>query len=287
MKTIRKNFSKILIGSLLTFILLLAICLFWLYNGNLTLSKEKIFKLLPFPAAYVGGHTVSVKDYLFRNTLAQKVYKNNGKPTPNNFQKTILERLVEEEKVRLIAASHGVYVSQAEINKNFNERASQGNSEEFKKTLATYGFSENYFKNQVVELDLLQNNLQVWFVKQKNLNAEAYAQIDRVEQRLSNGEDFGQLARQISQDSSSRDTAGDLGFVDPTQLVTEMREPVFAMTPGETKVIPSRYGLSLIKLQEKNGNLYHLYQIFIASSDFDTWLNNQTQAIKTINFIKI
>jgi hypothetical protein len=134
---------------------------------------------------------------------------------------------------------------------------------------------------------LLQNNLQVWFVKQKNLNAEAYAQIDRVEQRLSNGEDFGQLARQISQDSSSRDTAGDLGFVDPTQLVTEMREPVFAMTPGETKVIPSRYGLSLIKLQEKNGNLYHLYQIFIASSDFDTWLNNQTQAIKTINFIKI
>lgn len=51
--------------------------------------------------------------------------------------------------------------------------------------------------------------------------------------RLANGEEFGQLAREISIDSASSVHGGRIGWVKPGELLPEVEERVFALAPGK------------------------------------------------------
>ena len=70
--------------------------------------------------------------------------------------------------------------------------------------------------------------------------------------RLTAGEDFAKLAREVSRDPSSVQ-GGDLGFLRRQQLQPSVASAVFALAPGETTATPVRapIGWCIIRLEEK------------------------------------
>lgn len=64
------------------------------------------------------------------------------------------------------------------------------------------------------------------------------------------GEDFGKLAREISEDPGSKDKGGDLGWVSPGMMVPQFEQALFALKKGEISPEPVRtpFGFHAIKV---------------------------------------
>jgi peptidyl-prolyl cis-trans isomerase SurA len=86
---------------------------------------------------------------------------------------------------------------------------------------------------------------------------EAQDRVLRVLKRVLGGEDFQVVARDNSDESSSAQSGGDLGFISAQQMDQQLgptfREAVRSMKPGETfaKPIVTQYGFHIVKLLEK------------------------------------
>ena len=80
---------------------------------------------------------------------------------------------------------------------------------------------------------------------------EARHRIDALRERLVNGADFAELARQYSQDGSAA-KGGDLGWVNPGDTVPEFEQAMNALKDGElSPVVQSPFGMHLIQVSER------------------------------------
>jgi len=69
-----------------------------------------------------------------------------------------------------------------------------------------------------------------------------------VEERLKAGEDFGNLARELSTDTGSAPAGGDLNWFDPEQMVPEFADAVRKLEIGEiSDPVQSQYGFHIIQ----------------------------------------
>ena len=83
----------------------------------------------------------------------------------------------------------------------------------------------------------------------------AKAKIEMIEARLANGEDFGGLAQNYSEDPSTASTSGDLGFIPQSSLEKAditLRRVVASLSPGENSpVIETDGQYRIIRLLDK------------------------------------
>ena len=85
-----------------------------------------------------------------------------------------------------------------------------------------------------------------------------------IRERIVNGEDFGELAKEFSDDPGSGAQGGELGFVERGQFVPEFEAAALKMQPGElSQPIESQFGFHLIQLIERRGNRYNSRHILI------------------------
>ena len=86
-------------------------------------------------------------------------------------------------------------------------------------------------------------------------DAQAKAKIQMIEQRIRQGEDFGGLAQNFSEDPGSAPNGGDFGFVPESALDKtnpDLRKSILDMTPGQVSpVIHTPEGYRIIKLISK------------------------------------
>ncbi|HYL04606.1 MAG TPA: peptidylprolyl isomerase [Thermoanaerobaculia bacterium] len=86
-------------------------------------------------------------------------------------------------------------------------------------------------------------------VNDKRTDAQARQQIDEIKKRLDNGEDFGAVARQVSEDPGSKASGGDLGFFARGRMVKEFENAAFSATPGRlVGPIKTPFGYHLLKV---------------------------------------
>lgn len=80
--------------------------------------------------------------------------------------------------------------------------------------------------------------------------SQSKAKVEEVIRRAKAGEDFGKLAREISDDKGNAGQGGDLGFVGPGELVPQFEQAAFGMKKGEVSVTPVRtqFGYHAIKI---------------------------------------
>lgn len=72
--------------------------------------------------------------------------------------------------------------------------------------------------------------------------------------RLRAGEDFETVAKQVSEDPSTREKGGDLGWFRSGQMVREFDDVTFALKPGETSsIVESPFGYHIIKVEKTRG----------------------------------
>jgi peptidyl-prolyl cis-trans isomerase C len=69
-----------------------------------------------------------------------------------------------------------------------------------------------------------------------------------IEQKLKQGADFAQLAKQVSDDASSAERGGNLGPFSPGMLPPEIESHIVQLQPGQVSdPVPSRYGVHIFK----------------------------------------
>jgi len=285
-----RKFYKYFFSVLAILLLVLIFGGLWLYSGTLTQAKAKVFEKLPLPMALVNGQPILMKDFLFRSAIAGKILGSQlDQQTKNRVGENILNELIGEQEIGQLAARRNLVVNQKDIDREYlaQTKLLEGQGKNLAQSLGGYGMDQNFFKNQVIEPRLLSDKLQIWFNSQASLNTEAYDQAAFLLGQIQNGADISKLASKYSQSDSEKKVSGDLGFVQDTDLTDELQEAVDSLKIGETKIIPSRYGLHVIRLEEKNGNQLHLREIFLNTSDFDAWLKSQTQNFKIKKLITI
>ena len=76
------------------------------------------------------------------------------------------------------------------------------------------------------------------------------AKVEEAIRRAKGGEDFGKIARELSEDTATAPQGGDLGFVGKGEMVPQFEEAVFALKKGEVSPQPVRtpFGYHAIKI---------------------------------------
>ena len=75
--------------------------------------------------------------------------------------------------------------------------------------------------------------------------------IKEIQQKLDDGESFGDLAREYSEDPGSAEQGGDLGWISAGEMVKPFEDALFGMDKGEVSdVVETQFGLHLIRLDD-------------------------------------
>ncbi|HVY68203.1 MAG TPA: peptidylprolyl isomerase [Patescibacteria group bacterium] len=252
----------------------------WLYTGQLTSAKAGIFSKTPLPVALVGGRALHFSDLLFRQRLAAE-FAPEQSDAQNRAQ--AYAAAVSQTQTAIIAGRAGVSVGPKQLEAEF---ALQSNQPDFNSQLQNYGITPAVFKYDIIEPKLLLTNLQVWFNSQRSLNPQTYATAGLLQSQIQSGGDMAGLAELYSQDQQSAQLGGDLGFIDPSALLPELREPVASLKAGQFIVAPSRLGLHLLRAEAVSDNRVYLRQILLKPADFNAWLQTQKQSLKSTALIK-
>lgn len=78
--------------------------------------------------------------------------------------------------------------------------------------------------------------------------AQAKKKATKILRKVGKGGDFAKLAGKYSQDPGSRARGGDLGFFSREQMIKPFADAVFAMKPGQVKIVRTRFGYHVVKL---------------------------------------
>ena len=89
-------------------------------------------------------------------------------------------------------------------------------------------------------------------VRALNILVETEEQAKEIVERLGDGQEFDNLAKEMSI-ASTASVGGDIGFIRKGTLLPEIEKQLFILNPGEiTEIIPTERGFHIFKVVEKN-----------------------------------
>ncbi|MBV6647091.1 MAG: peptidylprolyl isomerase [Cyclobacteriaceae bacterium] len=84
---------------------------------------------------------------------------------------------------------------------------------------------------------------------------QAYQKIKSYQKRLEAGEDFAELAQEVSEDPSAKNNAGNLGYFSSLQMVYPFENAAFSLPIGAVSdPVKTDFGYHLIKVQDRRKN---------------------------------
>ena len=261
-------------------------------------------------AALVNGEPIFLDDYLNQVMQAeQAVISQGGNPnTPegqnilNQARQRVLEAMIEQEIILQAAAREGVIITDATVDTSVEQSiADAGGQEAFQTWLQANNITaEDYWQSlraQLVAQAMFQKVTQdvpsvAEQVHARHIALSTKEEALQVLARLQNGEDFGILAQQLSQDTTTRDSGGDLGFFPRGLLLSpEIENVAFSLAPRQiSQVVQTQFGqYHIIQVIEREEDrplpedvLYRLYE-----NAFERWLAEQVAGAKVQRFVDV
>ncbi len=135
--------------------------------------------------------------------------------------------------------------------------------EEFRQMVATQLMREGLQKVAPLEVDTTDEMVHVRAIVAQTqadplepVKAEADALAKAFEARkriVEDGEDFGEVAKEVSEDPGSAPDGGELGWISKGQTVAEFEDAAFSLPVGEvSQPVKTDFGFHLIQVEEKN-----------------------------------
>jgi parvulin-like peptidyl-prolyl isomerase len=207
---------------------------------------------------------------------------------------SVISMIEREELLRERApADLGVSVSPAELELEIGDRLglTQSNPEALaaalEPELKTLDLSESEYR-QMVEADILGDKVQRVFslsvpdtteqVRLRQIQVGTEDEARSVLERLEAGEDFGDLARELSLDTATKEEGGERGWVARDELGLSYAVKVFDLEVGTvSQPIPGPGGYFIFEVEEKQPDreVADDQRSTISSTYFSLWVNEQ------------
>lgn len=281
----KKSFTHNLSFKCFTFLIIFFAVIFffsvWLIFGKQTPEKLFILKNFPFPIAIIG------KEPIFSNKFiknAKSLEALMAKTDQTEVLKKTYQALISEKIILKIAKQNNIQISQQR--EKYEIQTMSQNTD-----LNKYPINYDDYKNIILKPNITLNYLQIWYNQQQKFNTDAYSRANLVLDKIKNGETFENLANAYAQNASDKIFEGDYGFLESKKILPEVLEILDQMKIGEARIIPSRRGLQIILLTNKDnkgylsGERFRIKQIFLQTEGFNEWLQNETKKIRIIKLI--
>lgn len=223
-----------------------------------------VTKVIPFPVGKVGSHWVSYESYLFELRRNMHYYHTQqsanfktpgGKNQLKHLKQQAMDEAIQNAYTSQLAKDHGVTVSQQTIDDEITLLRQQnrlGNSDRVLQEVLSefWGWSESDFRREL-KYQLLQ---QAVVGKLDNTtNQRAQAALGQLEQ----GADFGQVAGQVSDDTTTKTGGGQYAApitANDRSLPPALTAQLAKLKPGQTSgIINTGYALEIVKVASNNG----------------------------------
>jgi parvulin-like peptidyl-prolyl isomerase len=258
---------------------------------------HNVTRVIPFPIARIGSDFVSYEDYLFEINHYVHYYEaqqevdfasESGKSQLEDYKKRALEKVIDDAYTKRLAEQKGISVSDREVDDEIAIIRSQnrlgGSEREFEDILKDFwNWSVDDFKRSLKQQLLSQKVASA-------LDIKAHEKADNVYTKLESGTDFGKLAKQMSEDPSTKDNKGEYGFmIEKTNrdISPKTVNALFALKPGQySEPVDVGYGLEIVKNIEKKGNKIRAAHIVINFKNINGYLNDLKEQQQTRTYVK-
>lgn len=187
-----------------------------------------------------------------------------------------VEQLIADKIVASEAKKEKITITDEELNEEVDKlKESYGGEEVFDQMLASNNTTLEVLKEDLKnyltlrkliepQIEITDDELKAYFdenkdtlgqeeqVKASHILVEDEAIAKEIKQKLADGADFAELAKEYSTDEGSKDNGGELGFFPRGTMVTEFEDVAFALPVNQiSEPVKSDYGYHIIKVEEK------------------------------------
>jgi foldase protein PrsA len=234
-------------------------------------AAETLSVLYPLPAAKVNNSFVWSHKFLerlrFLNTFNSRLPQDASvkPPTDAELRQRVLEGLIEDQIVVLEAKKRGLRVTEEELDKALEK---QGDISEIKKKInELYGMSLGDFKAIIAEQVLKEKlkNTVLTRVRLRHILVTTQQVASEAKRQVEGGRDFADVAKEFSQDATTKDAGGDLGYWRKGELNAQIspgfEEAVFALPINQlSEPVQSPFGFHIIQVTERDGDNLQTYE---------------------------
>lgn len=258
--------------------------------------------------AKINGEAIS-KDDLYSEMVEQ-------------YGAATIDKIIGDKIVAAEAKKQKINITNSILNKEVEKlKASYGGEEAFKQELesnnTTLAFLKQDLKNYLTikqllepQIEITEEEMKTYFDENKDSFGEA-EQIkashilvpdektaNEVKQKLNDGGDFAELAKDYSTDDSTKDSGGDLGYFAKGTMVSEFEDVAFGLAVDQvSKPVKTEFGYHIIKVEAKkkakeanyNDSKEEIKETLVdqkIDSEYTTWLENKKKSYDIENTLE-
>ncbi len=252
-------------------------------------SMYQITRVVPFPIARSGTTFIAYENYLFELEHYIHYYENQqqlsfqteaGRSQLASYKQRAIDKVINDAYVKIMAKEKGISVSSSEINEQIRIAKDQNrlgsNDQVFEDVLREFwDWSVSDFRRSLKSEILEQKVIRVNDKETEQRATEALAKIKA-------GAEFADISKEYSDDSFTKDSAGDFGFVNKSNRNVSQQtvDTLFKLSEGQVSgvtIVPygTGYALSIIKNLGAQGDQVHGAHIIFQLKSLDDILNDQ------------
>jgi len=257
-------------------------------------------------AALVNGEPITSEEYEKQVAQVEAFFAQEGLDPQSEegrerlaqARRQVLEQMIDQTLIQQAAAEMGVNISESELEASIQDIIEQSGGEEqfnqslqamdtayedFRQMLLNQLLSEVVYSTVTASISSVAEQVQA-----RHILLPTRERAQEVLARLQAGEDFSYLAKEYSEDISSRERGGDVGFFPRGVMPPEVEEVAFSLEVGEvSEIVESQFGFHIIQVlgREEREMTVEVFEN-LRQQMFMQWLQDRRQDATIERFLE-